>query len=145
MEERLTEELLDELLDAPSPLDFIAEHQPVVRDLSSYLQELLDTHGLESKDVIRTSHVNYTYGYQIFNGQRTKPSRDILLQLAFAMQLSLRETDRLLQVGDVSRLYCKNRRDAIIIFCLDRHVSLDETNDTLYELGEKTLSEKDRD
>ena len=139
MDEPLTEELLNELLDAPSPQLFLSKHPSKPRKLSNYLQELLSQRGLQRKDVVRAAHLNDTYGYQIFTGERAHPGRDKVLQVAIAMQLSLLETDRALQAAGASRLYCKDRRDAIIIFCLDHHMSLDSTNDTLYSFGETTL------
>ena len=141
MEEPLTEELLGELLSAPDPTSFIDERHPQARSLSSYLCELLEERGLERKDVVRESQLDSTYGYQIFTGQRTKPSRDKVLQLAFAMHLNLRETDRALQAAGASKLYCKDRRDAIVIFCLDRATTLTEANETLFKLGECALGE----
>ncbi len=141
MEEPLTEELLGELLSAPDPTSFIDERHPQARSLSSYLCELLEERGLERKDVVRESQLDSTYGYQIFTGQRTKPSRDKVLQLAFAMHLNLRETDRALQAAGASKLYCKDRRDAIVIFCLDRATTLTEANETLFKLGERALGE----
>ena len=62
-----------------------------------------------------------------------------MLQIAFAMGLDLRETNRLLRVSGASDLYCKNRRDAILIFCLDKGYSLRKTDEELYRFGEETL------
>ena len=39
----------------------------------------------------------------------------------------------------MSELYCKNRRDAIIIYCIDKGYTLAECDDELYRLGEQTL------
>ena len=141
MEEPLTEELLNELLSSQDPAAYLGKHQPVQRDLASYLQELLESKGLERKDVVNESQINYTYGYQLFTGRRTNPARDMVLQIAFAMHLTLRETDRLLQAAGVSRLYCKDRRDAIVVFCLSRGLSLSETNETLFAYGERILGD----
>lgn len=141
MEEPLTEELLDELLSSPNPTDFLSEYNPGTRNLAAYLQDLINERGLKRKDVVRAAQLDATYGYQIFTGQRTNPSRDKILQLAFAMHLPLRETDRLLQAAGASKLYCKDRRDAIVIFCLSKQTSLQETNETLFSLGEKALGD----
>lgn len=141
MDEPLTEELLDELLSSPSPQAFLDKHEPGERVLAQYLQELLSVHNLKRKDVVHAAQINETYGYLIFRGDRAHPSRDILLQLSFAMGLSLRETNRLLQAGNVSSLYCKNRRDAILIFCIDRELSLAKTNETLFDFGEAVLGD----
>ena len=139
MAEPLTEHLLEELLSAPSPDAFIAEHEPSKRELAEYLQELLDAKALDRSQVVRMANLNSTYGYQIFTGGRAKPSRDKILQIAFAMALSLRETNRALEAAGVSTLYCKDRRDAIIIFCLDRGCSLQKVNEELYRFGEETI------
>ncbi len=138
VKEPLTEELLQELLSAPDPSAFADKHRIGKRTLSGYLQQLLDEHALERANVIRDAGLNATFGYQIFMGQRGA-SRNKVLQLAFAMKLSLKEADRLLQAAGASGLYCKNRRDAIIIFCLVHGCSLRETDEELYRFGEDTI------
>lgn len=136
--EPLTDELLEELLTSSSIDVFANAPNFTNRSISDYLQELLAEKGLERAAVIREANLNYTFGYQIFVGTR-KASRDKLLQVAFAMKLTLKETERLLQAGGVGELYCKNRRDAIIIFCIDHECSLQETNEELYRFGEETI------
>ena len=139
MNEPLTEELLNELLASSDPEDFISQHPASKRELAPYLNEMLVAHGKERNEVIHASNLDHTYAYQILAGTRANPSRNKILQLAFAIGLTTRETDRALQAGGKSRLYCKDRRDAIIIFCLDRGVQLQETNETLYRLGEEVV------
>ena len=106
VEEPLTEELLEELLVSPDPAQFARKHRIAEKGLSEYLNELLESKGLARIDVIREAGLNETFGYQIFVGQRN-PSRDKVLQIAFAMHLDLREANRLLRIAGVSDLYCK--------------------------------------
>ena len=82
--------------------------------------------------------LNETFGYQIFTGARN-PSRDKVLQIAFAMALTLRETNRALRAAGTSSLNPKFRRDAIIIFCIGQGCSLQKVNEELYRLGEETV------
>lgn len=138
MEEPLTEELLDELLSAPDPAEFAAAHGLGERTLSEYLNQLLEEKGLDRAKVVRAARLNATFGYQVFKGQR-RASRDKVLQLAFAIGCTLREADRLLQAAGVNPLYCKNRRDAIIIFCLAHGLTLQQTDDELYHFKERTI------
>lgn len=138
MEEPLTEELLAALLSAPDPKTYVDKNKITQRTLPEYLQTLLATHNLKRSDVIREAQLNETYGYQIFMGQR-KPSRDKVLALAFAMGCSLTEAGRLAQAAGVNPLYAKNRRDAILIFCLDNKYNLLRANEELYRFGEETL------
>lgn len=138
MAEPLTEELLDELLEAPSIDSFIERYNEPARTLADYLNELLEAKRLKRSQVVRMANLNETFGYQIFTGARN-PSRDKVLQIAFAMALTLRETNRALEAAGVSSLYSKDRRDAIIIFCLDRGCSLQKVNEELYRFGERTI------
>ena len=138
MKEPLTDELLKELLDSPTPDAFTSSHKLQTRSLSEYLQQLLDERGLVRAAVIKDANINATFGYQIFVGTR-KASRNKVLALAFAMGLSLTEVNRLLQVAQVNGLYCKNKRDAIIIFCINHGCSLQEVNEELYRFGEETI------
>ncbi|MFR3451649.1 MAG: hypothetical protein ACLTSX_08845 [Collinsella sp.] len=62
-----------------------------------------------------------------------------MLQIAFAMALSLRETNRALKAAGASSLDPKMPRDAIIIFCIDQGCSLQKVNEELYRLGENTV------
>ena len=138
--EPLTEELLAELLAAPDPAVFADAHDLVHRDLATYLNELLLAKGRRRVEVVRAAELNETFGYQIFKGQRGA-GRDTVLRLAIALGCNLVETRRLLQAAGVNELYCKDRRDAIIIFCIDRGYSLRRVDDELYRLGERTLGE----
>lgn len=140
MKEPLTEDLLEELLCAPDPVKFASEHELKGRNLPAYLQQLLEEKDLVRAEVVRQAGLNPTFGYQIFVGQR-KPSRNKLLQIAFAMHCTLRETNRILKLGGHNELYCKNRRDAIIIFCISHGESLQTTEEQLYEFGEDTIAD----
>jgi hypothetical protein len=138
VEEPLTEELLQDLLSSSSPELFLEQNDISKRSLSEYLQQLLQEKNLERAKVVRKAGINETFGYQIFKGTR-KASRNKILQLIFAMNLSLKEADRLLQASGNNELYCKNRRDAIIIFCLEKGYSLQKTEEELYRFNEETI------
>lgn len=137
--ERLTEKVLQELLDAPSLDEFIDAHEFPAVTLPEFLERMLEKKGLKRSRVVRMADLNETFGYQIFTGARN-PSRDKVLQIAFAMALSLRETNRALMAAGASSLDPKCRRDAIIIFCIDQGCSLQKVNEELYRLGEDTVS-----
>lgn len=137
--ERLTEEVLQELLDAPSLDEFIDAHEFPAVTLPEFLERMLEKKGLKRSRVVRMADLNETFGYQIFTGARN-PSRDKVLQIAFAMALSLRETNRALMAAGASSLDPKCRRDAIIIFCIDQGCSLQKVNEELYRLEEDTVS-----
>lgn len=138
MSEPLTDKMLEELLNAPTVDSFIDSHEFPDRSLSDYLKSLLAEKGLEQAQVVRMADLSPTYGYMIFEGQRA-PSRNKVLQICIAMALTYTETNRALEAAGVSLLYSKNRRDVIIIYCIDRGCSLQKTNEELYRFGEETI------
>ena len=139
MAEPLTEKLLEELLSGPDLGSYVEAHTKAPVTLAGYLCQLLEEKGLDQARVVRMADLNATYGYQIFTGGREHPSRDKILQIAFAMALTLRETNRALSLADAGELYCKNRRDAIIIYCIDRGCSLQKVNEELFRFGEDAI------
>ena len=137
-EERLTEELLEQLLASATPEAYLADAPTEDRSLAEFLRTLLDEKGLKRSDVIRAAGINATFGYQIFQGTR-KPGRDSAIMLAFGLGCDLRETQRLLRLAGVSELWCKIRRDAILIFAVEHGFTREQADDELWRLGEKTL------
>lgn len=137
-EERLTEELLEHLLASATPEAYLGEELTVDRTLSDYLKGLLATRGLKRSDVVRASGVNGTFVYDVFKG-KSRLGRDNAIMLAFGLGCNLRETQRLLRLDGVSELWPKVRRDAVIIWCVERGFTRAQADDELYRLGEKTL------
>lgn len=135
MTERLTEEVLQELLDAPSLDAFVDGREFPAETLVGFLGRMLEKKHLKRSRVVRMADLNETFGYQIFTGARN-PSRDKVL---LAMALTLRETNRALRAAGTSSLNPKCRRDAIIIFCIGQGCSLQKVNEELYRLGEETV------
>ena len=45
----------------------------------------------------------------------------------------------MLQAAGHNELYCKTRRDAIIIFCIDKRYTLMHADEELYRFGENTI------
>lgn len=134
----LTEELLARLLRSKDLRHYLDENAPQERSLPDYLRELLDERGLRRADVVRRSGLNPTVVYDIFAG-KSRPGRDNAIMLAFGLGLDVRDTQRLLRMAGVSELWVKIRRDAIILWCIENGLDRAQTDDQLYQLGEKTL------
>lgn len=137
--EPLTEELLQRLLASATPEAYLADAPTDDRSLGDYLYDLIEARGLTRAAAIRAASINSTFGYQIFNGTRNV-TRDNAIKLAFGCGCTLREAQRLLRHAGVSELWCKNRRDAIIIYCIEQGMSCAECDDELYRMGEATLT-----
>lgn len=142
----LTEQALEAILTSPS-IDAAAaaaarNGKNVERDLSGYLNALMQQKNLKQADAINASGMDYYHAYDVIHGRNGKGvGRDNALRLCFGLQCTLRQAQRLLWHARASRLYARNRRDAIIIYCLEHHLSLAATDEALYQFGEDTLSD----
>lgn len=105
---------------------------------SQMLLELLAGAGLTAPEWMAAADVSKSYGYQILRGERV-PGRDILLRTALSLQLSLKETQRLLAVSGCGALYPRVRRDAAVIFALNQKMTLLQTEELLSSLPERSL------
>lgn len=107
--------------------------------LSEYLEMLINEKGLKKSEIILRSNLDKNYAYQIFNGNKTNPSRNKVLMLAFGMELSLNETRKLLKIATLSDLYVRSPRDSLIMYCLHNHISLIKCNEYLSDFNFELL------
>lgn len=124
-------EAVDPLLDALSsqlnPLSFPAQ-------LHLYMEE----RGLTVSKLSEIAMLSRSFTYQLCSGDRV-PGRDIVLRLALALVLTVDETQQLLRAAQKGVLYPRVRRDAIIIFCLNRKKGIYEADELLTSHGETSL------
>ncbi|MCR5625225.1 MAG: XRE family transcriptional regulator [Lachnospiraceae bacterium] len=106
--------------------------------LSEYLAHLLETYDVKKKEVIAKSQLDTIYGYQIFQGKKN-PSRNVLICLCFGFGLSVDDAKRLLYYGGVASLYPRVKRDAYIMFALNKKMDVIETNELLYSHEQETI------
>lgn len=136
-----TSTLFDRLSNGESGKALLNEKQPEP-SCGLFLQNLLENAEISASRWIAGTDISKSYGYQILRGERS-PGRDILLRTALLLQLSLKETQRLLAVGDCGALYPKIRRDAAIIFAINQKMTLLETEELLSSLPEQSLFDRE--
>ena len=142
--EKLTEDLLKRLLAASSLEEYLDQDETFDLKLCDYLNQLLDERdGMKRADVMRASKLNSTVVYDIFS-DKSLPGRDHAIMLAFGLGCNLDETQRILRLAGVSLLWPKNRRDAIIIWCIEQGCTLDECDEELWRLEEATLFDTEK-
>lgn len=141
MMDKRTEELIHELKECRQIERFIEDNDQQFEQgsLADYIAALMERKGIKKIDVVKRSRLSEVYTYQILAGMKN-PDREKLLCIIFGLELNLQEANRVLKMGGKAELYPKKRRDSVIIFALNKGLSLDDTNDLLYELGEETLS-----
>ena len=106
-------------------------HSP---DFCALLKDLCDERKILPARVIEQSQIERTYGHQLFNGTR-RPSRDKVIQLAFGFGLGVDETQRLLRSADKSLLYPRLKRDAVILYGLQKSLPILAVQENLVKYG----------
>ena len=84
---------------------------------SEYFDDLCRIKEVSRSDIIKQTNLSHTYAYQIFDGSK-KAGRGN----ALALKSSLKETERLCKLSGHSPLYSKIRRNAVLIFLIERQL-----------------------
>ncbi|MBQ8803869.1 MAG: XRE family transcriptional regulator [Tyzzerella sp.] len=105
---------------------------------SEYFFAYLQTHNLVESEIIHASLIQRNYAYQILNGTK-KPGRDKVLALCLAAHMTYEETQRALALAECGKLYPRRKKDSIIIFALENGLTVQQTNELLYEEGVNVL------
>ncbi len=103
-----------------------------------FLYTLMEKYNMTSKDVINSSGIERSYFYHILSGQKI-PGRNIVLRIALCLKATLTETNQLLRLAHQGMLYAKIRRDAAIIFAIEKKYSMQQTNELLIQIQEQPL------
>lgn len=132
-----TNELMNLIKKAPRE-EFVDSIKEENMDISGMMKDILAEKQVEIKRAIDLLLLEPSYGYQIFNGRR-KPTRIILLRFAIIFGLTVEETQQLLKIGQKQELYPRIRFDAAVLYGIEHHYGIEEVEDLLSEVGEKSL------
>ena len=113
-----------------SYLEEIRDKYP--KDLSSYVRTILDRKSMSIADMQKKSGIDRTYIYQIMDGSKN-PGRDKIIAIAIACQMTIAECQRALEIAREGILYAKSRRDSLVIYAVNKKLSIMELNALLEE------------
>lgn len=101
---------------------------------------LLRKKGITSGEIEKQTGLEHAFCNKMING-KTSITRNNLLAITIAAGLSLDEIEKCLILTNNGALYPKDSRDAIIIYSINRGLTLAETNDLLYSKGMELLGQ----
>jgi len=110
-------------------------------DIGSVLNTHMGRRNIGTAALFERAGLNRAYGFKVMNGQRV-PSRDVLLRLAFVLQLDIEQTQYLLKCAEEAPLSGKRQRDIVILKMLYEKVDLMDAEDLLVELDLEPLMSK---
>ena len=137
---KATEKILDELESANSIAAFLEENRGLFNDkpIGEYIQLEIEKRNLKKSCIIKRSGINKRYFNDIIAHTKT-PNRRYIIRIFLAMQLDLCDIQWYLKACDYPQLYAKNKRDAVIIYCINNKLSVDECNLMLNNIGLENL------
>ncbi|MBQ7515527.1 MAG: hypothetical protein IJS96_04535 [Schwartzia sp.] len=132
-----TKQLENELREAGNMSQFLVENQENLRErtLADYLNEMLDKKKITKAEAVRRSGLEPVYAYHIFAGRKKNSSRLKALSLAIGLGLTPPETQYLLYYAGAGQLYVRNPWDSVLWFALEKHLTIEETNNLLTSLS----------
>lgn len=105
----------------------------------AYFESLEAVKALGNGELIERSSLERSYYYQVMKGTRN-PSRDKVLRLCLAANLTLRETTRALELASCAPLYPRRRRDIILTVAINQKAGVIDANLLLDKYGEEPLT-----
>ena len=142
-----TDRLISELFKTDNIEAFLRAHEGelVVSSFAEYITQLCKQKKTTVSKVLDKADIGTSFGYALFKGVR-KPSRDTVIKLAIAFGLNLDDAQKLLSAAGFGGLYPKIKRDAVIIYALQRGYSLFQIQDELsrQQLAELGAADNDR-
>lgn len=107
---------------------------------SNYLDDLLAQKNLKRQDVLIRANLPQKYGYKLLTGEVHTTNRDKILSICFAMEMTLKQTQRALKLYGMNELYPKIKRDVLLIVALGQKTyDIDKVNEILLSEGEQPL------
>jgi hypothetical protein len=88
-----------------------------------YFSGLLENHGIQTGEAVRRAELDKDFGRQILKGERVG-RRDYYVQLAFGIGLTVEETQSMLSFLGIGPLYALRKRDAAVMYALEKGYSL---------------------
>lgn len=121
--------------------DFLREHFAQGRPtFVQYMDALISQKGMKRQEVILRADLPQKYGYKLLTGEAHTTDRDKLLRLCLALELSLKQTQRVLRLYGMNELYPKDPRDVVLIAAIGRRQwDIHEISRELQASGLETL------
>lgn len=110
---------------------------------SAFIDDLIAQRHLKRQDILAQADIPQKYGYKLLTGESHTTDRDKILRICIAMKLTLKETQRALNLYGMPPLYPKNKRDVILIVAINKGAgSVIDVNERLaaYDLPELSTS-----
>lgn len=106
---------------------FLEDMDSLPSSFLEYFQSNDKVRSMETSTLIEKSGIERTYCYHVLKGNKN-PGRDKIIRLCLAAGFDNEEAGRALKCAKISPLYVKSKRDALIQYAFNKHLSVIDTN-----------------
>ena len=126
---RITRELEEYLTQADTVEEFLDVHKGnmVCEKPGRYLNSLIDRTNVNKGTLLKKINLSKSFFYEVLGGKKL-PGRNNFIQFMIALDQPFSECQAALKACGYNPLYARNRRDAIIIYCIENQKCLAEVN-----------------
>lgn len=135
-----TDIVLQNLHNAKSMTAFFDENKELFVHVSigQYIEQEIQSRKLTKAKIIRESGINKRYFMDILAGKKM-PTRRYIIRIFLALGLELCNVQWYLKACGYHQLYVRDKRDCIIMYCVDHKLSVKECNAMLNRIGQENL------
>lgn len=102
--------------------------------LRCYLKALIEQKHFTKVQMIRDSGINRRFFFDILSGKRN-PTRNYVLRMMIALHIPLKNAQWLLRATGYAQLYARDKRDSVIIYCINHKTNVNECNVMLKKIN----------
>lgn len=105
-----------------------------------YVKAIIKSKKLTQQRVFLNADIPERYGYKLLSGEKKTRQRDIILRICYGAEMTLEETQRALRKYEMTELYPKNPRDALLMIIFnERPGDIIDVNTILRDHGMEPL------
>jgi len=135
-----TEKILNQLGGDKSFTEILNENKESFsyKSIGEYILDEIQKQNTTKAKVIRQSGINKRFFFHITSDKK-RPSRRYIIRIFISLQLCLKDIQWYLKACDYPQLYARDKRDAVIIYCINHRISVQECNTMLNKVGLENL------
>lgn len=125
------------------------EMQKVLKELPKdtlrqRIEELCEKYNKSFSFICGCADIPESTFYATINTTRT-PKKELIIKIAFALGLTMKELNELLKLAKLKELYAKDNEDAIIIYGMEKGLDVEEIDMLLKSQNSKMRLFKEKD
>lgn len=135
-----TEKILNQLGGDQSFTEILNENKDsfFYKSIGQYILDEIQKQNTTKAKVIKQSGINKRFFFHIISDNK-RPSRRYVIRIFLALKLDLKDIQWYLKACDYPQLYARDKRDAVIIYCINHKISVPECNTMLNKVGLENL------